>query len=475
MKTIIGIFAAAIALGAMPAGAQGPATSVSSGAGARAAGPRFDARWTPYLGCWRLLQENVRAEGAGAPPAATPAGPTITVCVAPSGTTSGVAMTTFADGNKILEQTAVADGAPRALAESGCTGTQTSEWSSDGLRLFTHVDLACNDRPAQTLSGLTLFAKGPAWIDIQATTADEQQVRIRRYARASDQPDGLAALPADAITRAMVDAQAASVHRLSQNDIVEASKKTAPQAVEAAIVETQARFALDSRTLKQLADAGVSPNVIDLMVGQSFPSHFRVERPITLPPSPVSASTGTAAAAGSAQYPAAQYPTPYPYSPYGAYAYDPFYYYSYYYSPFAYPYYWGNPGYYGGPIYFIDNGGTIIAPNGSGSGGGGAAASDNGQGQVINGRGYTRVHSGSGGDAAQPTAHVVTATSPKTVRGASGSGAASSSSSGSSSSGSSSSGSSGSSSSGSSGGASVSGSGYSSGGSGGGGRTAQPK
>src|SRR5258708_3841269 len=118
MKTIIGMFAVTIAFGAMPAGGQGPAAS-GSGQSARAAATRFDARWTPYLGCWRLLQENVRAEGTAAPAPALPAGPTITVCVQPSSTTTGVAMTTFADGNRILQQTAVADGAPRAVAESG--------------------------------------------------------------------------------------------------------------------------------------------------------------------------------------------------------------------------------------------------------------------------------------------------------------------------------------------------------------------
>jgi hypothetical protein len=150
-----------------------------------------------------------------------------------------------------------------------------------------------------------------------------------------------------------------------------------------------------------------------LMVGQSFPSHFRVERPVTLPPSPVAGSAGTSAAAGSTQYPAAQYPSsgvvgsaqypsPYPFYPYGAYAYDPYYYYSYYYSPFAYPYYWGNSGYYRGPTYFIDNGGTIFVPSGSGGSGSGTPANDNGQGQVVNGRGYTRVHPGTSGDPAQP-------------------------------------------------------------------------
>jgi hypothetical protein len=448
MKTTIGMLALAIALIAAPAHAQ--------------AAPRFDARWTPYLGCWKLLQENIRDTAAGTA-ARSAVGPAITVCVQPSTTTSGVAMTTFADGKRILEQTIVADGAAHPVAESGCTGTQRSDWSRDGLRLFTNVDLACNDRPKQTISGLTLFAKGPAWIDIQATGAgdSDQQVRVRRYERTPDAPQGFAALPADTTSRAALDAQSASARRLTLEDVSEASKKVASQAVEAAIVESEARFVLDSRALRQLADAGVSPNVIDLMVAQSFPSHFSVERPVTLPPSPVTASAaGAPVVTGSAQY-----PTPYPFYPYGVY--DPNYYYSYYYSPFAYPYYWGS-NYYRGNIYYISGGGTtVFVPNGSGSGGG-AVSGNNGQGQVINGRGYTRVHPGSAADPAAPAQHV--AGSVRTVRGSSSNTGADSSSSPSSSSGSS-----GSTSSSAPSGGSVTSGGYSSGGGGDTGRTAQPR
>jgi hypothetical protein len=461
MKTTIGVLALAMTLVAARANAQAP---------------RFDARWTPYVGCWKLLQENVRDTAAGTA-LRSPVGPAITVCVQPSTTTSGVAMTTFADGKRVLEQTIVADGAGHPVAESGCTGTQMSEWSRDGVRLFTHVDLACNDRPKQTISGLTLFAKGPAWIDIQATVAqdNDQQVRVRRYERTRDVPEGFAALPADVTSRAVLDAQSASARRLTLEDVSEASKKAASQAVEAAIVETEARFALDGRGLKELADAGVSPNVIDLMVAQSFPSHFSVERPVTLPPSPspvAASAAGPMVVTGSAQYPTAypaQYSTPYPFYPYGGY--DPYYYYSYYYSPFAYPYYWGS-NYYRGSTYYITNGGyitgggtTVFVPDGSG--GGGAVIGDNGRGQVINGRGYTRVHPGSSVDSAGSAQHV--AAPVRTVRGTSSNTGADSSSSSSGSSGSSGS----TSSSGSSGG-SVSSGGYSSGG-GGGGRTAQPR
>jgi len=435
---------------------------------ARAQSPaRTDPRWIPYLGCWHLVTDNVRNQGIEAlirSAEQSAATPRMTVCVQPSAISTGVTMTTFAETNKVLDQTIVADGTGRNVSESGCNGTQNSDWSRDGLRLFTRAELACSNRPKQIVSGLTLLTKGPSWVDIQAVESDgDHEVRIRRYTRAFDLPQGAAALPADLAAQAASAALDASTRAFSQDDVTEASKKVASQAVEAAIVETESRFNLNSRALLQLADAGVSPNVIDLMVAQSFPSHFRVEKPAyaPLPPMISTLPPSVVVTGGISSY------------PYGYGFYDPYSYYGLYYSPFAYPYYWGNS-YYVTPRYYINNGSNLYV-NGIGGGSPIGVPSPAVRGQVVNGQGYTRVHSGSGGDAgsgAQPSSHPVTMT-PKAVRGAgeasSGSPSASTPSSSSGSAG-------GSTDSGSSSGAGVSTQGYSGGGSGdGGGRTAQPR
>jgi hypothetical protein len=446
-KMLLGMLALAV-LSAIPASASAQSSTR----------PASDGRWTPYLGCWRLLAENVRNQNYAdwIRSAAGAATPVMTVCVQPSSASAGsVTMTTFADGKKVLEQIIVADGAAHPVPDSGCAGTETSDWSHDGSRLFTRVEMTCNNRPKQTVSGLTLFAKGPTWVDIQAMESDgDQQVRIRRYTRSFDQPEGMASLPPAVSAQAIIDAQNASVRmRLSKEDVMEAVSKVASQAVEAAIVETDSRFNLNSRTLVELADAGVSPNVIDLMVAQSFPSHFKVERQPDTSLPPITASMPPPIVGGIGGI-GAQYPYP-------IYPYDPYSYYSYYYSPFAYPYYWG--GYNRGSTYYISNG-TVIT-------GGSAAPSTSvsGGGTVVNGRGYTRVHTESeaaaaAAAAADPNQHTTTST-PRTVRTTTPAGADSSSSS-----------SSPSSSSGSSSSGGVSSSGYSSGGGGGdSGRTAQPK
>ena len=61
----------------------------------------------------------------------------------------GVAITTTVDGKNVLEQTIVADGSAQPLSQADCSGTQTSDWSRDGERLFTRVSLNCTGRPAR--------------------------------------------------------------------------------------------------------------------------------------------------------------------------------------------------------------------------------------------------------------------------------------------------------------------------------------
>jgi hypothetical protein len=410
---------------------------------------RLDARWTPYLGCWRLYQDNRRTFDM-------PVSDALMVCVAPSTDNSGVALTTYADGRTILTQNIAADGLALPVNEADCQGTQTTEWSRDGERMFTTAELSCNGRPKRHISGVTVIVKGPTWVDVQATDVDgDTQVRIRRYRRAIERPAGVAELPGDMEPRAMADAQALSAVGMSLEDVIEASKKISAEALEAALDETGGRFNLNSRALRQLADAGVSRDVIDLMIAQSFPDRFKVDRAAWNPPPLPSSMSGGGTSTGYSGIA----PT-YPY-------YDPYYSYYSYYSPFAYPY-WGSYYYNGYYPYYPPV--VIVPPVGSiGIGGGGTIVGPpEPPGAVVNGRGYTRVSPGPptatpSGDGSADSSRTVS--SPRTVRSTgdpsggsvSGSGYSSGTSSGGSTSGTSPSG------------------GGSIGGDGGGGRTAQPR
>ena len=220
------------------------------------------------------------------------------VCARPSGR-FGITVTTTVDGKNVLEQTIVADGSPQPLSQEDCTGTYTSNWSRDGERLFTRVELECANRPKRNVSGITLLANGQ-WVDSQATIIDgNSDVRLRRYRRTSDRS---AAAPA------------AANGPLSIEDVIEASAKVQSEALEAALDELNPRFALNSRVLTQLADNGVSRNVIDLMVAQAYPDKFQVERDIyaSMPARPRPGSYGGSASVGSSSVYMGSSAYPYP-------------------------------------------------------------------------------------------------------------------------------------------------------------------
>ena len=146
-------------------------------------------------------------------------------------------------------------------------------------------------------------------------------------------------------------------------------------------MESRPGFTLDAQALLQLANGGVSTDVIDLMVALAFPNQFVVSRSVASPP-PIQDD----------DYPS--YPPTW--AGYGrGYGYDPWY--SSYSSPFGY-YYGAAPysalSYLGGPAstYFIDR--NLFFMNNRGIFG--ESSRDGGpgnEGRAYQGRGYTRVSS----------------------------------------------------------------------------------
>ena len=315
-----------------------------------------DPRWAPWLGCWQLVDETQRDANPDATevrgtPVARPSTRAVSVCVAPAPEPAGITLQTLVSNQPVLDQTIVADGAGRPITDPDCRGTERAEWSRTGTRLFANALLVCGDQMMRKISGLAMIAGSGIWVDVQVVeTGGRESIRVRRYRRAPDQ-------------RGVAEVSRIGAP-LTIDDVKEASGKVSPDAVEAALIATNARFDLNSRRLIDLADADVPDTVIDLMVALSYPRHFVVER---------ATGGGTPSFFNplSAVYP---YP-PYTYGdPYNEYLYD-----AYYYSPFAYSYL----GRYG--TAYLPGVAGFVAVDGAGT-----RTPDNG-GQVINGVGYARV------------------------------------------------------------------------------------
>ncbi len=317
-----------------------------------------DARWAPWLGCWNLVADTpppptpnaLRERDAGPGRRRAPESVTrVQVCVEPRD--EGVVLRTLAGDRPALEQAIVASGEDRPMNDAGCRGTERATWSRDGRRLFSRATLACPGQPERSVSGFTLLGPAGTWIDIQdVRVGSRQNVRVRHFQRAAGGP-----------------APTAGTRPLSVDDVIEASRMVTPGALEAALIESRARFALSSRMLVAMADAGVPDSVTDLMVAVSYPRAFIVER------------TGRDDRLASFD--------PYPYS--GGWSYGPTMFWNtfddsyflspYYYSPFGYSFLGLYPQAFGSGVAVGGGGGDAPRPR------------ESGLGRVVDGQGYTRV------------------------------------------------------------------------------------
>ena len=241
-----------------------------------------DSPWLPWLGCWQLVADVVKLpavlEGSGEKEYRIP--DEQLVCVTP-GAEGEAKLSTYADGELLLEETLYPDGLRRPFSVSDCRGHQVTEWSTNQVLLFLRSEMSCENGRQQSFTGVSFFRRWNTWVDIQALEGGtEREVVIRRYRPAPSEAMGklgLEELPPETAT-AVTAARAAISRPLTIDDLAEASNKIDTAAVEAALMESGSTFDLNGKTLIQLADSGISPETIDLMVALAYPERFEVSR-----------------------------------------------------------------------------------------------------------------------------------------------------------------------------------------------------
>lgn len=341
-----------------PAAAQAPS-----------APPPQDAKWSAYVGCWRDVDD--------------PAGNGARVCVTPDG--AGVRVSTIVAGQRVREEVRVADGIARPVDANGCRGTETVRWSAVGQRVYRRAEVACDSGEPRTLSTASYFVAGPIWVDIETVDHDgATNVRVSRLVRAANQqlPDGTT--PGATAGRGP---GAEAMARFSVADVIDLSTALPPDGVQAAIAEAPTTFRLNAAALTQMADAHVGPRVIDLMVGLTYPQKFQVSR----------LGSGGGGGGGGLGMLGMGMSDPFFAGIVGPAAFNC-------YSPYGWAQasYWGScngydpymasmyPGYYNG--YWGAYGpGWVVTQPGLGTGGPSTPVEPQGNGRLVNGRGYTQV------------------------------------------------------------------------------------
>ena len=352
----------------------GTAYAQTAAPAARAAAPavQTDARFASWLGCWRL-DDDLAGTGAR-------------MCITPE--KNGVRLQTIVGSNKGIDELVIPDGVARPITDAECKGTEQSEWSKDGARIFRSTSVTCGTEAARSIKTVAFIAPGPSWINVQHVSGEaaNTSVRVQRYRRAANQKlaDGSTAAQPDATTAMRTTPEQT---RWSIEDVIEASAKLPADAMQAALTEVHHPFDLNKRTLVALDEGGVNDSVIDLMVALTYPKRFVVERRGGSSAAGISTGSGWfdpfmpgTTALGLDCY------TPYGYG------------YRSYYSmcgggmyPFASNYFGYN--YYGyGYNYPYSNYGWIdVGQYPSGIGGVGTGGEPQGEGRVVNGRGYTQI------------------------------------------------------------------------------------
>lgn len=242
-----------------------------------------DRHWLPWLGCWQLSEEEFQSPDGTAPLEleSQEVRERTSVCLTMNG--PEVKMT-VSEGDQLLVERAInANGTRRDIVDNECRGWEENRWSRDGHRLFTKSEIRCDDMPTRILSGISFLTSTSNWVDVQfVEMGDHQQLEVRRYNPSKSNTGGniggalgtAAAIQSSAISQARRE----SAEPPDMADVMEASRSTAVRAVEALLVETEPQLPLNSNALVGLDDAGLNHDIIDLLVAQSFPDRFVIER-----------------------------------------------------------------------------------------------------------------------------------------------------------------------------------------------------
>ena len=226
--------------------------------------------WLSWIGCWEGAAE-VGGDEADS----------FLVCFQPLTTGAGVEIRTYAQGDLVASEQMLADGAPRALEEGGCTGQRTSGWSTDRARVYLVSELDCGGGVTRSTRGvLSMLPNGEGWVEVQAVQAGDAPplVGIRTFVPATEsllEQDGIVD-PAEGRELAVRSAQVQAGGTLTPEMLAEAVERVGPSVTNALLIERGEPFGLDREVLKALSARGVPGEVLDVMVAVSYPERFEL-------------------------------------------------------------------------------------------------------------------------------------------------------------------------------------------------------
>ena len=230
----------------------------------------IDPRFQPWVGCWRPIDSGVGLEELDAEKQPTRA------CVVPSATTAGTVELMLFHRDSLMSRTVVPiPGKPLARRIDECDGVESAEWTPGNARLVMKAELTCARGVKRVETGLMSMNDAGQWVQFQHLAVGKNEattVARFRFEGDSVQPAGVA-MGRIRSTRAL---RLAAGGPIEVADVMDVAKMVPTSLAEGWLTELGPRIALDSKTLLQLADGGVPPRVIDVMVALANPDRFQI-------------------------------------------------------------------------------------------------------------------------------------------------------------------------------------------------------
>jgi len=227
-----------------------------------------DARWTPWIGSWRLISNAVNSSGSDVKEE-------YMLIISSSDDRKSVTMKGYKGETFLSEEKITVDGEQHPLTDDKCTGWYSYSWSESGKRLLFNSESSCKGTPLRIISGMSIINDAGEWVDIQLLkSGEEKAITIRRYHNVDNDTANL--IRKDASLSIIPRSSAGT--NFSIDEIIELSGKVEPEVLEAALIEMHKPFPINSKQLLHLADSKVPAEITDLMVALSFPDKFMVER-----------------------------------------------------------------------------------------------------------------------------------------------------------------------------------------------------
>ena len=335
--------------------------------------------WLAFTGCWTAIGQ----EAADAP----------TLCVIPGEDRVSAEFVSVRGGEVVSREVARADGRPADATQEGCEGTTTWRFSADGHRVYHRSEHVCDGAVNRTGSGMMAMVSPTEWMDVSSVEVEGQVTPwVQRYRMATIEAAEAAGY-ADLATDQEMAVRAARMYSTTAptvTSIIEAGQTLHAETVQAWLVESAPDMNVNAEQLIRMADAGVSSEVIDVVVAVSHPRHFRLRDEDQS--GAMVEQRGRVRADGRNSWRGSRYPRYH--SPFGVgyhgYGYSPF---GYGYSPYGYgysPYGYGGYGLGYGSLYGYGYRPVVVSV---------APRVESTPGRLVRGRGYTRGGGYSGGAA----------------------------------------------------------------------------